>query len=395
MFNIILLGITSLLTDISSEMVYPILPIFLVATLGASPAILGLIEGIAESTASILKVFSGYFSDKAKARKPFAIFGYASSALGKLFLYISTSWAYVLVGRVIDRFGKGVRTAPRDALIADSSKQGKRGQAFGLHRAMDTLGAIIGVVISYFLITRFSREAGSRPEFNHLAGKDNLRNVFLFSLIPAFLGVLFLFFAKEKKSQLAPSSQKLQFKWRTLDKRLKLFLIFTFIFTLGNSSNLFLLLRAKNAGSAVSQVILFYLVYNIVYCLASYPASRLSDRIGRKKLLVMGYFFYGLVYLGFAVNNSLNMYWLLFGIYGLYIGFTEGVEKALVADIAPQDLRATAIGLHATLVGIGLLPASLLAGMLWKFVGPAWPFYFGAFLGIFASVSFWFILKGV
>jgi MFS family permease len=306
----------------------------------------------------MLKVFSGFFSDKVKARKPFVILGYASSTLGKFFLYIATSWGYVLVGRVVDRFGKGVRTAPRDALIADSSKQGKRGQAFGLHRAMDSLGAIIGVVIAYFLITRF---------------KGNLRNIFLFSLIPAFLGVLFLFFAKEKKSQVNLSTQKLQFKWKNLDKRLKLFLIFTFIFTLGNSSNLFLLLRAKNAGSAVSQVILFYLAYNIIYCIASYPASRLSDRIGRKKILVMGYFFYGLVYLGFAVNNSLHMYWLLFGIYGLYIGFTEGVEKALVADIAPEDLRATAMGLHATLVGIGLLPASLFAGMLWKFVGPAWP----------------------
>jgi len=380
MFNIILLGITSLLTDISSEMVYPILPIFLVTTLGASPAILGLIEGIAESLASLLKVFSGYFSDKTKLRKPFTIFGYASSTLGKFFLYISSSWAYVLVGRVIDRFGKGVRTAPRDALIADSAKEGKRGAAFGLHRAMDTLGATIGVFIAYLLITRSSA---------------NLRSVFLFSLIPAFLGVLFLFLVKEKKNKPQAASERLQFKWRTLDKRLKLFLIFTFIFTLGNSSNQFLLLRVKSLGSTVAQVILFYLVYNIIYCLAAYPASRLSDRIGRKKLLVSGYLFYGLVYLGFAVNNSLAMFWFLFGVYGLYIGFTEGVEKALVADIAPSKLRATAIGLHATLVGIGLLPASLFAGLLWKFLGSSAPFYFGGFMGIFASVGFWFILKGI
>ncbi len=380
MFNIIILGVTSFLTDISSEMIYPILPIFLVTTLGASPAILGLIEGAAESLASLLKVFSGYFSDKIRQRKPFAMFGYASSALGKLFLYISASWAYVLIGRVIDRFGKGVRTAPRDAIIADSSKDGKRGAAFGLHRAMDTLGAIAGVSIAYFLVTNF---------------KGPLRNIFLFSLIPAFFGVLFLFLVKEKKNEPKGASKKLEFKWSALDKRLRLFLIFTFIFTLGNSSNQFLLLRAKNMGGSVPQVILFYLVYNITYFLFSYPASYLSDKIGRKKLLVLGYLFYGLVYLGFARNQSLNMFWLLFGFYGLYSGFTEGVEKALVTDISPQNLRATAIGLHAGLVGIGLLPASLLAGLLWKFIGAAAPFYFGGFMGITASVGFWFILRGL
>jgi len=380
MFNIILLGITSLLTDISSEMVYPILPIYLVTQLGAGPAILGLIEGTAESLASLLKVFSGYFSDKLKQRKPFTILGYASSTVGKFFLYISTSWLCVLAGRVIDRFGKGVRTAPRDALIVESAKANKRGAAFGLHRAMDTLGATFGVFIAYLLITRY---------------KGNFKYIFLFSLIPAFLAVVFLFFIKERRSETKISYPKIQFKWRALDKKLKLFLIFTFIFSLGNSSNQFLLLRTKNAGSPIPQVILFYLFYNIVYFLVSYPAARLSDRIGRKKLLVLGYLFYGLVYLGFAINHSINNFWFLFGLYGLYIGFTEGVEKALVADIAPVDLRATAIGLHATLVGIGLLPASILAGILWKFQGASVPFYFGALMGIVASVGLWFILKDI
>ncbi len=392
MFNIILLGITSLLTDISSEMIYPILPIYLVTQLGAGPAILGLIEGIAESLGSLLKVFSGYFSDKIKSRKPFTIFGYASSTVGKLFLYISVNWWFILAGRVIDRFGKGVRVAPRDALIADSAKENKKGAAFGLHRAMDTLGAIIGVSVAYLLITKY---------------KGTLKNIFLISLIPAFLGVLVLFLVKEKRSQAQNSPAKIQFSpakgggsriagtWQALDRRLKVFLIFTFIFTLGNSSNQFLLLRAKTLGAPLPQVILFYLVYNIIYGLVVYPASRLSDKIGRKKLLVLGYLFYGLVYLGFALNNSINNFWFLFGVYGLYIGFTEGVEKALVADIAPSQLRATAIGLHATLVGIGLLPASLLAGMLWKFLGPAWAFYFGGFTGILASIGLWFILKGI
>lgn len=381
MFNIILLGITSLLTDISSEMVYPILPIYLVMRLGVSPAILGLIEGIAESVASLLKVFSGYFSDRIKKRLPFAILGYTSSALGKFFLYISTSWSYVLVGRAIDRFGKGLRTAPRDALIAESAKDKQKGAAFGLHRAMDTLGASIGVLGVYFLVSYY---------------KGDLKNIFLFSLIPALLGVAFLFWVKEKKEKAKSSpGSRIAGKWQALDKRLKFFLIFTFIFTLGNSSNQFLLLRAKNLGSPLSQVILFYLIYNIVYASVAYPASRLSDKLGRKKLLVLGYLFYGLVYLGFGLNRSLNMFWFLFGVYGLYMGFTEGVEKALVADIAPHDLRATTIGLHATLVGIGLLPASLFAGMLWKFLGPASAFYFGGFMGVVSSVGLWFILRGI
>jgi MFS family permease len=295
-------------------------------------------------------------------------------------LYLSTSWLHVLASRVIDRFGKGIRTAPRDALIADSAHTNRKGQAFGLHRAMDTLGATIGVLLAYFLITNY---------------KDGLKNVFLFSLIPAFLGVVFLFWVKEKKGEIRSAHPKVEFKWHSLDKRLKLFLIFSFVFTLGNSSNQFLLLRAKDLGSPVSSVILFYLVYNIIYALVAYPASGLSDRIGRKKLLVLGYLFYGLVYLGFAINKSLNNLWFLFGVYGLYMGFTEGVEKALVADIAPAHLRATTIGLHATLVGIGLLPASLFAGMLWKFFGASMPFYFGGIMGILASFGLWFILRDI
>jgi MFS family permease len=395
MFNIILLGITSLLTDISSEMVYPILPIYLVTKLGASPAILGLIEGIAESLASLLKVFSGYLSDKIKLRKVFTIFGYVSSIVGKFILYISINWRFVLAARVIDRFGKGIRTAPRDALIADSAKDKGRGAAFGLHRAMDSLGATMGVLGAYILLSSY---------------KGDFKNIFLFSLIPACLGLIFLFLVKEKKREPEFPKSKIQFsssaikldagsgftgKWNGLDRRLKLFLVFTIIFTLGNSSNQFLLLRAQRLGNPLPKIILFYLVYNVVYALASYPAGRLSDKIGRKRLLVLGYFFYGIVYLGFAVNQSLSFFWFLFGAYGLYIGFTEGVEKALIVDIAPGNLRATAIGLHASLVGIGLLPASILAGLLWKFFGAAMPFYFGGMMGIISSIGLWFILKGL
>lgn len=384
MFNIIILGIASLLTDISSEMVYPILPVFLVTTLGASPAVLGAIEGIAESLASLMKVFSGFWSDKIRRRKPFTIFGYANSAFGKLFLFFAASWHMVLAGRIIDRFGKGVRTAPRDAIIADSAAAGKRGAAYGLHRTMDTAGAITGVVLAYLLVINIKNPV--RVDF---------QRIFLWSLVPAFLGVAFLFLVREKKDGIKIEAKKIKFQWKALDKRLKMFLIFSFIFTLGNSSNQFLLLRAQKLGNPLATVILMYLTYNIIYGLFAYPASRLSDKIGRKKILVAGYFFYGVVYLGFGMSSSLSMLWLLFGIYGLYIGFTEGVEKALVADIAPENLKATAIGLHATLVGIGLLPASLLAGLLWKFFGPAAPFYFGGVVGILSSVGLWFILKGL
>lgn len=379
MLNIILFGFTSLLTDISSEMVYPILPIFLVSRLGVSPAIVGLIEGVAESISSLLKVFSGYFSDKIKSRKPFTLFGYGLSATGKFILYLSTSWGGVLTARIIDRLGKGVRTSPRDALIADSSSAGKKGASFGLHRAFDTFGAVTGVIIAYFLVTRF---------------KGEMKPVFLFSVIPAVLGVFVLFFVKEKKSVAAVVEKKaIVLSWRGLDKRLKLFLLFSFVFTLGNSSNQFLLLRAKDAGNPLSRVILFYLFFNITYFLASYPAGRISDKIGRRKLLVLGYILYGVVYLGFALNTCVYMMWFLFGLYGLYMGLTDGVEKALLADLAPQDLRATTIGLHATFVGIGLFPASFIAGLLWKFFGAQAPFYFGSMLGIAASIGLWIILR--
>lgn len=369
-----------MLTDVSSEMVYPLLPVYLVTTLGASPAILGVIEGIAESFASLLKVFSGYLSDKIKLRKPFAILGYSGSAIGKFLLFVSTGWGMVLVARIVDRFGKGIRTAPRDALIAESVKDGKKGRAYGLHRAMDTFGACLGIIIAYFIIN---------------SPRGGLKNIFMLSLIPALIGVAILFLVKEKPPITKEHRQTIKFNWNALDRRLKFFLVFTFIFTLGNSSNQFLLLRAKNTGISLPQMILFYLLFNVIYFLVSYPAGHLSDKIGRKKLLVSGYFFYGMVYLGFALNTSFNGFWVLFGLYGLYMGFTDGIEKALIADIAPGNLKATAIGLHATLVGIGLLPASLLAGVLWDILGPSAPFYFGGFMGITASAGLWFILRGL
>ncbi len=396
MLNIIILGIASFLTDVSSEMVYPLLPLFLTsARIGATPAIVGLIEGFAESTASLLRVFSGYWSDRLQQRKSITILGYSASAIGKVILWLATTWPLVLAARLTDRFGKGIRTAPRDALIADSSDPSQRGHAFGLHRALDSAGASVGVILAYFLF---------------VAQRDDYSSVFAISIIPAILGVIALLFVRERIARQQPTAaavsgngasgvrtpwwQNLGERWNALDRRLKLFLLVVFLFALGNSSNEFLLLRAQNVmtsagmGNVDAIVILMYLVFNIVYSLASWPAGRLSDRVGRKSLLVIGYLTYGIVYIGFALTNSLQL-WGLFATYGIYIAFTEGVEKAFVSDIAPTDLRATIIGLHATFVGVGLLPASLFAGLLWNAFGPQATFYFGGGLGILAAIALW------
>ncbi|MDH5185541.1 MAG: MFS transporter [candidate division WOR-3 bacterium] len=372
MLNVILLGITSLLTDASTEMVYPLIPLYLSARLGASPAIIGLIEGIAESLASLLKVFSGNLSDRIRRRRPLAIFGYSFSSIGKLILYLANAWGGVLIARVVDRFGKGVRTAPRDALIADSTPSNKLGMAYGLHRAMDTIGAAIGVTLAIILM-RMSQ--------------SNYPKVFLFALIPALLGVFFLFFTKERLMPNKVDKKQPLLNWRVLPRRLKFFLLIIFLFALGNSSNQFLLLRAKDLGFSIFSVLLVYLFYNLMFGIFAFPIGKFSDRIGRKKVLIIGYLVYGLAYLGFAVAFKPEMVWLLFGIYGLYSAFTQGVEKALVAEIAPETIRGTMIGLHATVVGIGLFPASLLAGLLWNIWGASAPFYFGGVLGFISALG--------
>ncbi|MHB1042864.1 MAG: MFS transporter [Eubacteriales bacterium] len=379
MLNIILLGLVSLLTDISSEMIYPLVPLYLVGKLGATPAIVGVIEGIAESLASLLKVFSGAASDRFNKRKPLAIFGYGFSGLSKVLIIMATSWPWVLWGRIGDRIGKGVRTAPRDALIADSADRARLGWAFGLHRMLDSLGAVIGVALAFYFFTRY---------------KGDYRAVFVWSLLPAFLGVVVLFLVKEAKEKAAALKKKISLNWSSLNPRLKKFLIVVFLFALGNSSNQFLLLRASDLGHSTQNVILLYLVFNIVYTVAAFPAGVLSDRAGRRALLTAGYAFYGLVYFSFAIVSQGPTLWFLFGLYGIYSALTEGVEKALVAEIAPEDQRATLLGLHATLVGIGLLPASIIGGALWKFFGSSATFYFGGIMGFLAAIGLAIVLKG-
>jgi MFS family permease len=399
MFNVVILGLASFLTDVSTEMGYPLIPLYLTSVLGASPAVVGIIEGLAESTAALLRVFAGYFSDRLGRRKPLTIAGYMASAIGKYVLYLSTTWPLVLISRLIDRLGKGIRTAPRDALIVDSVDPKQRGAGFGLHRALDTLGAVVGVSIAYLLF---------------ISIKENFTSVFLVSVIPAFVGVAVLFWAREKKRPSpspavqkeeqggarldkrrngagganAPWWQNLGKQWGAIDARLKAFLVIVFVFNLGNSSNQFLLLRASSLGFSNADALLLYLGYNAVYAAAAYPAGRLSDRIGRKAMLVAGYLAYGLIYFGFALDNGFLLL-PLFGMYGLYIALTDGVEKALVSDLAPTDMRATLIGLHATAVGVGLLPASVLAGFVYDKIGAPAPFFFGGAMGVAAAAGLW------
>jgi MFS family permease len=371
MRNVIILGIVSFLTDVSSEMVYPLIPLYLTVKLGATPALVGLIEGISESLASFLKVGSGYFSDRIRRRKSVTISGYSCSSIGKVLLYLSTSWTWVLSGRVVDRIGKGIRTAPRDALIAESTAPGQSGRAFGLHRTLDTMGAVLGASLAFILLLTY---------------EGDYQRVFLISLIPAVAGVFVLFAVKEAR-RLQGAARRAKHGWGVLDRRLKLFLLVILLFSLGNSSNQFLILRAKNLGFSVEMSVLLYVTFNVVHAISSYPLGSLSDRVGRRRLLVFGYSAYGAVYLALALISDRVYLWFIFAAYGLYLGATEGVEKAFVSDLAPADLKATLLGMHATLVGIGLLPASILAGVLWTALGPAATFLFGGLVGFAAALG--------
>lgn len=300
MINVVLLGLVSFFVDVSTEMGYPLIPLYLTQTMGATPAIVGIIEGVAESLASLLKVFSGYISDKYKRKKPLAIFGYSAAILYKLALVISTSWFGILVARVIDRFGKGIRTAPRDVLVSEGADINNLGKAFGLHKALDMAGSAVGIMLAYILLSR-------------TIGNFEFNRVFLLSIIPTVIGIAILMFVKEKNQpREAKKPLDLVKGFKCLDTRLKLFLLVSFIFTLGNSSNAFLLLRAQNVGYDSTTVILLYFFYNVISSLLAIPFGKMSDKIGRRKILVCGYFAFAIVYLGFAVASSKTVLIALF-----------------------------------------------------------------------------------
>ncbi len=374
-----LLGFVSLFTVIGSEMVYPILPLYLSSILGATPVVIGLIEGIAESLASIVKLLSGIVSDKfGHYKKQLAFVGYLASFFNKLLILMSTAWGGVLFARMVDRFGKGIRVAPRDALVAESSSKSKLGQSYGLHKAMDMLGSAVGVLIAYFLM--------------HTATLGSYRTIIMWSMIPAFVGPLFMIWVKDDKS-IRTTAAKLDLRWGRLDGRLKLFLIFITIFTLGNSSDAFLILRAHSAGFSAQQTILLYFVFNLSASVLAYPIGQWSDRIGRRKTLSFGYLLFGIVYLGIGLSNVKSVFWLLFILYGAFIALTKGGERALIAEMAPPEARGTALGLHSALTGVALLPASIIAGLLWDTVGKSAPFILGGSLGIYIAVAVYYLVN--
>ncbi len=371
--NVFVLGLVSFFNDVASEMIYPIVPIFLTSVLGAPVAIVGLIEGIAESTASILKVVSGWLSDKFQRRKPFVVAGYSFSAISKTILSLAFSWPFVLMARFIDRFGKGMRTSARDALIAESSENSVRGRAFGFHRALDTLGAVVGPMIALLAI--------------HFLD-NNYRLIFFLAFIPAFIGILLLlFFVKEKKKEVN-SSSTFHFSWHNLDPSFKIFLLISFIFALGNSSDTFLILRAQNLGLSLSLVVLAYVLFNFTYAIFSIPAGIISDKIGPKKVLLTGFLLFSAVYLFFALIHSSLFLWLLFPVYGLYMALTEGVGKAYISNLVPPEKTGTAFGVYHTIIGITTFFASLFAGLLWTYIGVSAPFIFGSIMAVISAFLF-------
>lgn len=372
--NVVILGFVSLLNDGASEMIYPLLPVFLTAVLGAGPAAIGVIEGVAETTASLLKLYSGYLSDRVRRRKGWIAAGYALSNVIRPLIAFAGSWFHVLVLRFADRVGKGLRTSPRDALIADSTAPESRGAAYGFHRAMDHSGAIAGPLIATALLALL-----------HI----DLKTLFLLSFIPGALALALLFAGLREQPREPRPVQGGRFAvataWDEMPAGFRKYLAIILVFTLGNSTDAFLLLRAQSLGVPVALLPSIWVALHLVKAALSVPGGVLSDRIGRKSVITAGWVVYALVYAGFALADAQWHAWALFAVYGVYFGLTEGVEKALVADLAPVHLRGSAFGLYHLVVGLGALPSSLLFGLLWQRFGAAPAFAFGAVLALLAA----------
>jgi MFS family permease len=372
--NVFVMGLVSFFNDVASEMLYPIVPIFLTSILGAPVSVVGLIEGIAESTASILKVISGWYSDKYQKRMPFIVAGYSLSSISKIILGFAIAWPMVLLGRFIDRFGKGTRTSARDALIAESSTSANRGISFGFHRALDTAGAVVGPLLAIWLLHSYS---------------NTFRTIFFVAFIPAFIGVLLLLlFVKEKKKEPLGNSLKLKGSWNEFNLSFKIFLAISVFFAIGNSSDVFLILRSQNLGLSVTATIFAYVVFNFSYALFSVPAGAISDKIGPRKVLISGFLLFGIVYLLFGIVTQNYWLWLIFPLYGIYMALTEGVSKAYISNLVPQEKTGTAFGLYQTAIGICTFFASLIAGLLWDKVSVSAPFILGGCTAFISAILF-------
>jgi MFS family permease len=372
-------------------MIFNLVPLFLANVLNAGTAVIGLIDGLAETTASLMKIYSGALSDKLGKRKWITVVGYGLSTIAKPFMYFAQTWHWVLGVRVADRLGKGIRTAPRDALVAGSIDEKQRGLAFGLHRAGDTAGAFFGLAIAALIV--WLTQAGAANLTRH-----TFQIAILVSILPAVLAVIVLAVgardvAGEGKSKTPILSLK------GMDNRFKLFMLVLILFTLGNSSDAFIILRGQERGLDVLQIMLMLMTFNLIYSVLSGPLGALSDKVGRRRLIIGGWVAYGLVYLGFALSRTGWQIWTLFGFYGIYYAATEGSAKALIADLVPSERRGTAYGLYNAAIGLTAFPASAIAGVLWQGAfgwhgfGPAAPFFFGAGLALLAGVLFWRLVK--
>ena len=369
--NILILGLVSLFTDLSSQMVFPLIPLFLTTVLGAGAFAVGFVEGAAETTASLLKVVSGYWSDKVKVRKPFILVGYSLSTITKPLFAFAGIWQSVLLIRVIERIGKGLRTAPRDALVAESSGESTRGVAYGFHRSMDGAGSVLGAVIAFLLLFYGWR----------------YQDIFLLAFIPGIISVSIILLIKERaripsepESDKAKTSIKVSFG--KLDWNLRLLILASSIFALGHFGYAFFLLRAKNIGLGDETAILLYVLFYIIYTLASIPSGMLSDKQGRKPILVGGYILFGLVSIGLIFVSGFSGILLLFAIYGICYAMIDGVQRAFVVDLAPEDLKATALGAFHTSIGLVALPGGLIAGLLWDVISPEATFVYAVILTV-------------
>jgi MFS family permease len=380
--NVFILGIVSFFTDISSEAVYPLVPMFLTTTLSAPLAVVGIIEGVAESAASGLRWPSGWLSDRLGRRKPLMVLGYGMAAVAKPLLALAFHWPVVLFARFVDRFGKGLRSAPRDALVAQWTDRRERGRAFGFHRAVDSAGAVLGPLGALALLAVLG---------------ENFRLIFLLAFIPAALGIVLLRLVAERAAQppAAPTAiGEPRGRGMRFGRAYYAFLIVSLVFAFGNSSDAFLILRSRDLGLGVSEAVLAYVTYNVTYSALSMPAGIASDRLGRRNVIGLGFAIFAAVYLGFAVIDSGAYVWLLFPVYGVYMALTEGVGKALVSDLVAEERRGSALGLYQGGVGLMALLSSVMAGLLWDHVDVSAPFYLGGSTAALAFVLLFMLLPG-
>jgi MFS family permease len=373
--NILILGLVSLFTDLSSQMVFPLIPLFMTTVLGTGAYAVGIVEGAAETTASLLKVVSGYWSDKIRRRKPFVLAGYALSSVTKPLFALSQGWPFVLFVRVVERIGKGIRTAPRDALVAESTQEHVRGKAYGFHRAMDGMGSIFGAVLAFVLL----------PLIGY-------RNIFLFAFVPGVAAVFVILLVKEKsykKSKIESNPVKVSFSGLPLN--LKLFIVVASVFALGHFGYAFLLLKALSIGLDDSMSILLYVLFYVVYTICTIPAGMLSDHIGRRPVLGGGYLLFAVTSAGLIFASDLTSIVVFFVVYGIFYAMIDGVQRAFVVDLSPEHLKATALGTFHTAIGLVALPGGYIAGSLWDTIAPEATFIYGGVLALISAGLFIFV----